>query len=315
MTGSSPLPMAVVVVSFNTRGALESCLESVVAAAPTEMVVVDNGSTDGSIELVRSAFPDIRLLVNAQNRGYGSAANLAIAACSAPAVLLLNSDTVLAPDAPLALGRYVAEHPRAAVVGPRLANTDGTLQPSTRPFRSVADVLMGDVGLESVVRRIPGLRARFLRTWSHDVARTVPWVVGAALAVRRSAFESVGGFDERYFMYWEEVDLCRRLADAGFETHFAPVTTVVHAGAASTTSQPAGVRRAWLIGQRRYLRQHEPRRKAAVILSTLRALALAQVGRDALHARVTRSSWERERLHRSLADAKARLAERCLWRP
>src|SRR5207244_1360931 len=116
MTRSSPLAMAVVVVSFNTRDVLERCLQSVIAAAPVETVVVDNGSSDGSAGLVRTRFPSVRLIVSHENLGYGSAANRGIAACSAPGVLLLNSDTVLAPDALGALGAYLAERPRVAVV-------------------------------------------------------------------------------------------------------------------------------------------------------------------------------------------------------
>lgn len=306
--------VAAAIISYNTRAVLERCLDSVMAADPAEVVVVDNGSTDDSVELVRTRFPKVRLIVNPDNRGYGAAANQAIAACDAPAILLLNSDTVVHPDAPTALGRYLAEHPRVAVVGPRLENPDGTLQSSTRPFRSAADLLMGDVGLEALLRRIPRLRERFLRTWSHDAPRPVPWVVGAALAIRRSAFETVGGFDPGYFMYWEEVDLCRRLAEGGFETHFAPVTTVVHARGVSTGRSPA-IRRAWLVGQQRYLRRHETRRRAAVILGMLRAFAMIRLGGERMRVWFVRDEVKRGQLRRSIADAKARLAERNLWRP
>ncbi len=125
MTGSSALAMAVVVVSFNTRGVLESCLESVAAAAPSGTVVVDNGSTDGSIELVRRRFPSVRLITNDENRGYGHAANQGIAACSTPAVLLLNSDTVLDAGALHALGRYFAERRFAS-------NSDTAIRRSAR---------------------------------------------------------------------------------------------------------------------------------------------------------------------------------------
>ena len=315
MTKDAALAIAVAVVSFDTKRVLEACLESVVAAQPAEVVVVDNGSTDGSIELVGERFPTARLIVNDANRGYGAAANQAVAACSSPVVLLLNSDTVLARDAPRALGSYLQARPQVAVAGPRLRNPDGSLQRSTYPFPHAADTVLGETGLHLLVGRIPLLRERFWRTWSHDVSRRVPWVLGAALAIRRSAFEAVGGFDEDFFMYGEDVDLCRRMHDAGFEVHFAPVTTVTHVGGSSTANHDAAMRREFLVSKGRYLSRHAPAPNAARLLAVLRAVAAARMVRDALALRIARSGEERERLRRSHAGWKAVLAERALWRP
>jgi N-acetylglucosaminyl-diphospho-decaprenol L-rhamnosyltransferase len=314
VTLPEPLPLAVAVVSYDTRDLLERCLRSVRAARPVQTVVVDNGSTDGSIELVRERFSEMTLIVNDPNRGYGAAANQAIAASSAPVVLLLNSDTEIAPDAPEALGRYLAEHPEAAVAGPRLVNPDGSLQASTLGFPSRADMLMGDTGLHLLVRRMPGLRERFLRTWSHDAARPVPWLRGAALAIRRSAFEAVGGFDERYFMYYEEVDLCRRLAAAGLQTHFAPVTDVVHARAASTRKHPRAMRREWLVSYGRYLARHETGRAAAGQLRLLRSFMLARRRRDRIRLRLVRDPEQRRALAAAVEGWDALLRERALWK-
>lgn len=315
MTPVDPLPLAVAVISYDTRDLLEHCLRSVRAARPAQAVVVDNGSTDGSIELVRTHFAEMTLIVNDPNRGYGAAANQAIASCSAPVVLLLNSDTEIAPDALSALGRYLAEHPEAAVAGPRLVNTDGSLQPSTLGFPSPADMLMGDTGLHLLVSRTPVMRERFLRTWSHDSARPVPWLRGAALAIRRSSFDAVGGFDERYFMYWEEVDLCRRLATAGCQTHFAPVTDVLHARAASTSRHPAAMRREWLVSYGRYLSQHETPRAAATQFGLLRAFMLARARRDRIRLRLARDPVRRRHLSAAVVDWDALLGERALWKP
>lgn len=309
------LPLAVAVVSFETRDVLERCLDSVRAARPVETIVVENGSNDASVQLVRSRFPEMGLIVNPENMGYGAAANQAIAACRAPVALLLNTDTVLAPDALPALGRYLADHPEVGLVGPRLANDDGGLQPSTFPYPSLPDMLMGDTGLHLLVRRLPVVRERFLRTWAHDRARAVPWLRGAALAIRRSAFEAVGGFDRRYFMYWEEVDLARRLAVAGFETHFAPVTTVLHTRAVSTGKQEAAMRREWLVSFRSYLLRHESRRATASMLGLLRAFVRARAARDAVRLRISRSPERRKRLGASVAGSRALLSERELWKP
>jgi GT2 family glycosyltransferase len=314
MSGPEPLELAVAIVSFQTRDLLERCLLSVRATGPLPTVVVDNGSTDGSVELVRTRFPEARLIVNESNRGYGAAANQAIAASDTPAVLLLNSDTEIEPGAPAALGGYLARHPRVAVVGPRLVNADGSLQPSTLCFPSPADMLLGDTGLHLLVRRLPGVRERFLRTWAHDDARRVPWVRGAALAIRRSAFDAVGGFDERYFMYWEEVDLCRRLGAAGYETHFAPVTDVRHVRSASTGRHPAAMRREWLVSYGRYLARHETPHAAAAQLGLLRAFVLARARRDRIRLRLARDPALRARLQAAVEGWDALLGERALWR-
>jgi len=315
MTAADEVPLAVAVVSFETRELLERCLRSVRAARPAELVVVDNGSTDGSIEMVREGFPEARLLVNEVNRGYGAAANQALTQTAAPAVLLLNSDTEIAPDALAALGRYLAEHPAVGVVGPRLVGTDARLQRSTYPFPSAADTFLGESGLHHLARAIPGMRERSLRTWGHDTSRRVPWVLGAALAVRRDGWAAVGGFDEAYFMYGEEVDLSRRLAAAGFETHYAPVTTVTHVGGASTCRHSVAMRREFVASLRRYLLRHESRLMAIRVLTVLRLITALRLVRDAVRANLTRDEAKRARLHALMAGSRSVLTERRLWWP
>lgn len=224
---------AVVVVSYNTREDLRACLRSVAAARPGEVVVADNGSTDGSRAMVREQFPAVTLLCLDENPGYGGAANRAIAATSTPYVFLLNSDTLIAPDALAALGAYLDARPGVAIAGPRLRNPDGSLQPSCYPFPGSLRWAFDNDDVGRVLGRIPALREFSLRTWAHSRSRCVPWVKGAALAIRRSAFEDIGGFDTSFFMYHEETDLCYRLAEAGWEVHFAPVTDVAHTGGTS----------------------------------------------------------------------------------
>jgi GT2 family glycosyltransferase len=309
-----PLLMSVVVVNFNTCELLKSCLSSVVVAEPVETVVVDNGSTDGSIELVRESFPRCRLIVSRRNDGYGAAANRGIAACSTPGVLLLNSDTVLFPDALSALGSYLAEWPRVGVAGPRLVSGDGSLQRSTYPYPSIPNLLLAESGLHLLIERVPLLRERLYRTWSHDAARRVPWVLGAALAIRRGAFDAVGGFDPSYFMYGEEVDLCRRLERAGFETHYAPVTTVVHLGGASTGKYPVLMGRELVVSRARYLRRYGPPRSVSRRLAALRAIVMAQLIRDAVLSLAARDHDRRARLRTSAGGWRAVLRERELWR-
>jgi N-acetylglucosaminyl-diphospho-decaprenol L-rhamnosyltransferase len=310
----APLPMSVVIVSFNTRELLAGCLRSVLAAAPVETVVVDNGSTDGSIELVRETFSSCNLITK-KNQGYGAAANTGIAACSTQGVLLLNSDTVVASNALTALGDYLANRPRVAVAGPRLVNPDGSVQRSTYGYPSALDMLVSEAGLHLLVQRVPILRERFYRTWSHATARRVPWVLGAALAIRQVAFEAAGGFDPAYFMYGEEVDLCWRLDELGFETHYAPVTTVMHVGGASTGNCSQTMRRELIISRARYLRSHGSPDSAMWRVAALRTIVAVQLIRDAILYFVARDRNRRTRLRGAVGSWRTLLLDRELWRP
>ena len=309
----APLGVSVAVVNFNTKDLLERCLESVLAANPDSVVVVDNHSSDGSAAVVRERFPTVCLIANDVNRGYGGAANQAVRVCSSPFVLLLNSDTRGAPDTLANLATYLKREGSAAVVGPRLVSGDGRLQRSTYPFPHAADIIFGESGLHQVIRRVPWLRERFLRTWAHDRPRAVPWVLGAAITLRRTAFDELGGFDEAYFLYYEEIDLCRRAADLGLKTHFAPVATVIHDGGASTGQDPPGAKRHLLTSMRRYLRVHEPRSRGQRVLSAMRIIDAARFARDVARLIATRAPDERAQRRAALRDAGQLLRDRASW--
>lgn len=269
---------AVVIVSHNTREILGGCLASVAREAPAELVVADNGSTDGTLEMVARDFPGAMLDVDPRNPGYGAGANRGIRRTRSDFVLVLNSDTVLAPGALAALEDYFAAHPRAGLIGPRLVNADGTLQRSCHAFPSPLVTLLEYSWLGDVVARVPGLRQRYAFGFAHDRAVRVDWVTGAALALRRTALDAVGGFDERYFMYFEEVDLARRLHAAGWETHFAPVTDVVHLGGASTAADRVRMSARQFASLGRYYHDHArgrvARARAAVRAAMLMKLSL-----------------------------------------
>jgi N-acetylglucosaminyl-diphospho-decaprenol L-rhamnosyltransferase len=306
-------PIAVAIVTYNTREHLRACLATVLGDAPYEVMVVDNGSSDGSVELVKAHFPDVALHPNRQNRGYGAGANQAIADCKAKYVLLLNSDTLLAPGALEALADYLDRNPRAAIVGPRLLYRDGQLQRSCFPFPTPLNSFLRESALSSLIRHVPMLREHYLLTWSHTHPRVVPWVLGAALAIRREAFEAVGGFDESFFMYYEEIDLCYRLHAAGWQVHFAPVTNIVHIGEASTIRNRSAMavqlygsmnhfyRRHYSVGQMRKLRLIKTyimlRNIARDVVRLLRASQsgeCARLAQDlAVWTRVLHEDWSR----------------------
>ncbi len=288
--------VAVAVVSYNTREVLRACLASVMADAPGEVLVVDNGSTDGSVEMVRTAFPTVRLIEDPSNPGYGAGANHAFAATRGPYVLLLNSDTVLPAGALAALHAYAEAHPRAGIVGPRLRNADGSLQRSCYAFPSAGFLLVEYSPLHALARRVPALRRRFLLDWAHDAPRAVPWVVGAALLFRRAALDAVGGFDPHYHMYAEEVDLAHRMAAAGWETHFAPVADVTHLGGASTEALRTEMRVRHFRSLIRFCARRGPRLAATRMALTLKALLLVVLAKETVQARLARDPVGRRTL-------------------
>lgn len=286
---------AVVIVSFNTREVLRECLRSVGESRPSETVVVDNGSTDGSIEMVERDFPDVRL-VRAENPGYGAAANLGVEATTAEYVLLLNSDTIIPETAPAAVAAYLDAHERVGILGPRLLNRDGSLQRSCFPFPTPRAAFLGETRLGYLIRFVPGVRKRHPRTWRHDRPRPMPWVSGAAMAIRRTAHDEVAGFDDSFFMYFEETDLCYRLWQAGWEVHFAPVTDIVHLGAASTSRWAAAMRVRYYESMAWFYQRHRSSRQRRALDAIIRVTSAARLFATRLRLVAARSGARRRRL-------------------
>jgi N-acetylglucosaminyl-diphospho-decaprenol L-rhamnosyltransferase len=229
---------AAVVVNYNAGAALTGCVASVLAEqSRPELVVVDNASTDGSVEGLLRAHPGARVVQSGGNLGYARAANLGIAATSAPVVAVLNPDTVLAPGTGAALvARFAAEGDLGAI-GPRLHNPDGSVYPSARRVPSLADAV--GHGLLFFVWRDNPFTRRYRETDADPARpRDVDWVSGAAVWLRRAALDAVGGWDERYFMYVEDVDLCWRLHRAGWRVAYEPAGTVEHLLGVSTAARP-----------------------------------------------------------------------------
>jgi N-acetylglucosaminyl-diphospho-decaprenol L-rhamnosyltransferase len=283
--------IAVAVVNHNTRDHLRRCLESVLREEPAEAFVVDTGSTDGSAEMVRREFPSITLRV-VENRGYGGGANVALAAAETDYVLLLNADTRLTSGALAALIDYLAAHPRAALAGPRVVNEDGVVERTARRFPTPLELLLQESGLHLLFKR---------RRGRERSPERVDWVLGAALALRREAVSSVGGFDESYFMYGEEVDLCLRLRRSGWEIHYAPVATVVHVGGASTSQRHAEMTAQYVRSTLQLYRRHRRAWETALARTVLGLALLARLARDSLLLPATRRPPRRqalaERLH------------------
>ena len=290
-------PTAVVVVNHNTRDHLRSCLESVLAEGPAATVVVDTASRDGSADLVRSAFPTVEL-VETENRGYGAAANTGLARIETPYALLLNADTRLEAGTLRALTSYLVEHPPAALVGPFVVDQSGAPQPTARNLPTPLEVLLQESGLHRILRR-PARSGE---------PRRVDWILGAALALRSSAVAAVGGFDESYYMYNEEVDLCLRLRRAGWEIHYVPVATVAHAGGASTMQYRPAMAAQYVRSTMRLYTEHFPGPRRTQLRLVLGAALASRLLRDGTRLALTRAPDSRAKLEKEVGVWREALA-------
>ena len=221
--------VSVVVVVLDGLPWLERALESV---RGYETVVVDHGSTDGSLELVRERFPEARI-VEQPNLGMGAGNNAGMRFAAGAWYLLLNSDAWVVDDAVERLVAFAEARPRAAVVGPVLRNPDGTLQRSVRGFPTRWRLATEYLFLRKLAPGSQTLNALYAGGFDHASARAVDWVSGAALLVRRTAADEVGLFDESFFLFSEETDWCYRFRQAGWEVWFTPDAEVVHVGGAT----------------------------------------------------------------------------------
>jgi N-acetylglucosaminyl-diphospho-decaprenol L-rhamnosyltransferase len=232
--------LAIIIVSYNVRAELAACLESVVGHTepfPTEVVVVDNASTDATVASVRARWPDVRVIEAGGNLGFARANNLGIRATHSEFVLLLNPDTVIPPAAIPTLVRGLAMHPEAAAAGPRLIDAEGFPELSfgwaIGPLGELRQKIVGAL-YERRIRRV----VRMVDQWARQ-AGPREWVSGACLLLRRADLEAVGLIDERFFMYTEDVDLCVALRRRGRDILFLPQAEILHLRGRSAGRNPA----------------------------------------------------------------------------
>jgi N-acetylglucosaminyl-diphospho-decaprenol L-rhamnosyltransferase len=252
--------LAIILVTYNSRAELPACLGSLRSAPPAtpyEIVLVDNGSSDGTPDLVSTDWPGVRLVEPGENLGFAAANNLAIRQTRGELVLLLNPDTVVQPGSLDTLVRAIEADDATAIVGPRLVDGSGRPELSFGPMVSP----WGELRQKALVRA----HERGIRP-AVDVVerltrapRTVAWVSGACLLARRRDLEAVGLLDERYFMYLEDVDLCAAIRARGRVVRFVPEATVVHLRGRSRASAPRTTSAAYRRSQIAFYRKHHPR--------------------------------------------------------
>lgn len=250
--------VTVVIVNWNSWSLLKRCLDSLapaISAGESDVLVVDNGSTDGSADRCRVEYPAVRVVASDRNLGYGAGNNLGVASTSAEFVFLLNSDAIVPPGTIAALTAAVRSDDRVALAGCRLLNEDGSIQLSCMRFPTLWLIAVQELLLYRLFPKLP-------RMFAEPPMRVRPgacdWVYGAAMLVRRRAFDAVGGFDPGFWMYAEEMDLCYRLTAAGWSVLFDPSSTVVHLGEGSWAHGSPVPRYLRARGLVRFLERHCP---------------------------------------------------------
>lgn len=232
MKASAP-DITISIVSYNTRDLLRACLRSLATCSESdgvglEIVVADNGSNDGSQEMVRAEFTEVRLVETGGNVGYGRANNAALAGAGGRYVFILNSDTEVDPGALAAMRDFLDAHPETGAAGAQLILPDDSIQPSCAADPTLRSVFWEQTYLYKLLpgNRVTGGYA--MTYWDYQTPRAVEQVCGACLMVRRELYESLGGFDAHYFMYFEDTDLCVRIRRTGAQIWFLPEARIRH---------------------------------------------------------------------------------------
>jgi N-acetylglucosaminyl-diphospho-decaprenol L-rhamnosyltransferase len=272
--------LSIVILSWNVCDLLRQCLKSVARDRPlsadhpllaTEIIVVDNASSDGSAEMVRAEFPDVRLIANQANRGYTGGNNDGTAAAIGRYVMILNPDTRVLDDALAALVSYADVHPDVGVVGPQLLNSDGSVQSSRRRFPTLITGLFESTWLEPLAPRNV-LQRYYVLDQPDDAIQEVDWLFGACFLVRREVIQQVGALDEGFFMYSEEMDWCRRIRQAGWKVVYLPEAQVIHYGGKSSDQVAAQRHIYFQTSKVRYFRKHHGALTAGVLRVALLAM-------------------------------------------
>jgi len=234
--------LAVIIVNWNTRELLRTCLSSLyqyTTGISYEIVVVDNGSADGSSDMVKKHFPDVRLMRNQENLGYSQANNQALRRASSRYMLLLNSDTALKDNALQGMVFFMDTHPSVGIAGTKLLNPDGSRQYSCDLFPRTALAMLRDKILDTFFSTKRITWPERMTEWDFNGNFAVDYVIGAVLLIRRETLEQIGLLDEQFFMYAEDIDWCYRAALAGWKTYYLGAMSIYHCNRGSSETSQA----------------------------------------------------------------------------
>jgi N-acetylglucosaminyl-diphospho-decaprenol L-rhamnosyltransferase len=303
--GSRSIDLSVIVVTYNSRDLTLACVASVVAeqkATPsrllqTELIVVDNGSSDGTTDAVRKAAPEARVLVQPANLGFAGGNNVGLAAAQGRYLLLLNSDAEVRPGAFAALVAFMDAHPDAGACGPMLVNPDGSLQPTGRDLPTPGTLFLDMTKLYRLWKR--DLYVQRGRDYTEVAAAGE--LSAAALLVRRSVYQQVGGLDTGFFFYYEDVDWCKRIGDAGYRIYYVPTAEVMHRWQGTSRSVSTLAYRSGQDSLRYYFRKHHGPLAGAAVQVMLAGKEGALLLASALRRNQAGVLLHRQMLRRALA--------------
>jgi N-acetylglucosaminyl-diphospho-decaprenol L-rhamnosyltransferase len=231
METRAPIDVSIIIVSYNTKDFIDACLRALAErerGVTMEVIVVDNASHDGSVEIIRKSYPDVRLVENTANLGYAKAVNQGMACARGRYFLVLNPDVEVTEGAVGSLAAFMDGNPSVGLAGAKLVYPDGTLQMSCRTFYTLRTVLLRRTPLGKIFPDARVVRDHLMVDWDHASEREVDWVLGACMMVRREAYESLGGMDERFFLYLEDVDWCYRMKKHGWTVYYVPSAVMRH---------------------------------------------------------------------------------------
>ncbi|MCX5753936.1 MAG: glycosyltransferase [Candidatus Krumholzibacteria bacterium] len=225
------MDLSIIIVTYNSLEPVERCIASIETHEPRcayEIIVVDNSSIDGTAAAVARRFPRVRVVANAENLGYSRGVNQGIRLSIGRAILILNPDIIAREGSIDRLMEFLDAHPDAGIVGSKLVYPDGRLQHSCRSFYTLGALVLRRTFLGALFPRAKPLRDHLLLDYDHETPRTVDWIIGACMLVRREALEKVGAMDERFFLYFEDIDWCNRMKRHGWSVYYAPSSVMTH---------------------------------------------------------------------------------------
>ncbi len=238
---SEEIVVSVVIVSWNAKAYLNQCLKTLTPRAcrhAMEVIVVDNASSDGSPEMVEQNFPQVRLIRKDSNLGFAKANNIGVAASTGKYAALINSDVEVLPDCLTRLVDFCDSQPDVGMAGPRVIGGDGKLQRSCRGFPSVWNMWCRALALDTIFPKIKAFSGYSLSYWAQENQRDVDILSGCFWLIRKTALDQVGGLDEGFFMYGEDMDWCKRFRAAGWRLVFLPSAEAIHYGGGSSANSP-----------------------------------------------------------------------------
>jgi GT2 family glycosyltransferase len=276
------MKLSIIILCWNDLGVIVNCLQSIYAGTHStefEVIVSDNGSSDESVKVIRERFPQVHVIENGTNLRFSKANNVGIRASKGEYVLILNPDTIIHDGTLDKLVMFADQHPEAGAFGCRVLNPDGTYQVSGRPFASLRGEWIAALQLRVLGHFCDWFRSDSYAGWKGETQRMIDWHSGCCILIRADLLKRLGGFDEQFFYYYEDMDLCRRVWAAGYPIIYTPEMTITHLGGQSTKRSPIAFKIDSQINRYRYYYKYFGKRgvrgcrRVSLVSASLRRLS------------------------------------------